>query len=198
MRNLALMWVLAGVVSFAAVQADSVNSDSYNRSGLKSLERIYHILLKRWHDGADGRGQGGAVDSVVLDIMKKTISFENEDINFRDTIKNSMRMLKVREDLQRYRGLGIFLKDDNFTSTNANVLKEYYNIDIKDLKSYGSLDMGIEYFYGHPYYWVVCVRELPDGEQVFYLISTMTCEVLSTYKEKIKKVPQKSINERRK
>jgi len=184
MAALSLLAVGAWVFAQTKPTASTQDFDPYDCYGLKAEERTYQLLLKRWYEGADGHGQGGPVDSVVLNRVKNRL---NDDllVNYVNAIKKSPRMLKVYDDLQRYRGLGIFQKGNYVTPTSAKVLKEYYNMDIKD--EFDTWNTGVEYFYGSPNYMLVCVV-LPDEELMFYLVSWITLEVLSTYKRKVNKV----------
>ena len=208
MRNLALMWALAGVAESGILRNSMLywnkimkkymifllifficpvcaqDSDPYDCYGFKSIERKYQLLLKRWRDGADGHGQGGPVDSVVLDLLKWSKFYDKD---YADVIKKSPRMLQLRDDLHRYRGLGIFLKEDYHDPTAIKVLKKYYNINIRNLKNYELWSTGVEYFYGMPQFMLVWLQKKHSEEWIFYLISNTTDEVVSTYKEKIKK-----------
>jgi len=211
MRNLALMFVLAGVVGLAefgilrnsmlywnkimkkylifllivficpAYAQDFDHNDCYV---LKPIEYYYQILLKRWRDGADGQGEG-SVDSVVLYRMKRGSIFYDD--YFADTIKKSPRMLQVREDLHHHRGLGIFLTEVYLNATAAKVLKKYYNIDVKDFEDYKISSTDVEYFYGMAQYLLVWVEKRNNEELIVYLIANATGEVVSTYKEKMKR-----------
>jgi len=157
--------------------------DPYDCAGLKSIERRYQDILKIWYEGANGNGQGGRVDSVVLNKVKSSEYYD--DIY----VKKSPKMQKILDDLQRYRGLGIFLTGYNDHFGAAKVLKEYYNIDMKPSSLY-ILDTGTRLIYWDYLYTLKNVRGLPDDEELYYLVSDITDEVLSvyksTYKDKIK------------
>jgi hypothetical protein len=141
----------------------------------------YQNLVKIWHEGSNGHGQGGPVDSLVLERIRSSILYDDCCIN---NVKKSPKMLKILEDLQRYRGLGIFKSGNYLNPTTEKVLREYYNVDIKDLKNIDTWNFGVERPFGVAKYLVVGVGQLPDGEWVYYLVSQITLEVLSTYKGK--------------
>jgi hypothetical protein len=176
------MTLLLIMFIYTACAQDSDPNDCY---GLKSIERHYQILLKMWREGANGNGQGGPVDSVVLNRLKKMYIFYDKD--YADAIKKSPRMLQLRDDLHRYRGLGIFLKEDYHDPTAIKVLKKYYNINIRNLKNYELWSTEVEYFYGMSQFMLVWLQKRHSEEWIFYLIANATGEVVSTYKEKIKK-----------
>ena len=180
MRNLALILLLIIFICTAYTQ----DFDSHGCYGLKSIERRYQILLQMWREGVNGNGQGGPVNKAVLNRLKKMYIFYDKD--YVDAIKKSPKMLQVYEDVHRYRGLGIFLRKDYLDPTTIEVLKKYYNINIKNLKDYELWNTEVEYFYGMAQYILVWVQKRNDEEQIFFLIANATGEVVSTYKEKIK------------
>lgn len=153
--------------------------DPYDCTGLKYMESRYQFHLKRWHDGVNGNGQGGPVDSVVLNKVKSSEYYD--DIY----VKRSPKMQKILDDLQRYRGLGIFLTGYGDHAGAAKVLKECYNMDV-DPSSLFILDTGISGIYWYYLYYLKNVRGLPDDEELYYLQSKITGEVLSTYKSTYK------------
>ena len=151
----------------------------------------YEILLKNWYNGTNGQKQG-PVDSVILQKIEERF---NTNIDLTPSDKDDRKMREIVENLRRYRGLGIFPIDNinsHIEDGVVKVLKGYYNVDIDyeriSSRYYGPIPEKM-YIMG---YTLVQVYGLPNYENMVYLESNATREVLSTYKYKRRSSPRDS------
>jgi hypothetical protein len=154
----------------------------------------YHqLLLRRWYEGADGQMQA-PVDSAVRRRVLRRLSSQSGG-SF-----HSLERLKEIVNLGRYRGIGVFRSDSGLryeciigrVSPETYALRldgiaikmvtEYYNIGV-DIRTICRGIWNISVRDG----LLVGIRGLPNDEAIVFLISSVTGEVLSTYRYRVKR-----------
>jgi len=182
------------LLSAVSIYVSYTYAQGYDCEGYSASHRgecYYQLLLKRWIEGADGQKQT-PIDSAVRQSISIWRSHDNN---------KSPGRLKAIEDLERYRGLGIFFFDRGLlrqgcAPSNLNMPLRVDYIAIKMVKEYYKIDVDIETICrGLWNRWMgwntntgtqIGVRGLPDDEEIVFFISDVTAEILSTYRYKVK------------
>jgi hypothetical protein len=196
-------WVIY-VVSCTSTKYYTVVDDYCNLN--PQLECYFQILLKRWYDGADGQIQEPVDDQDLLDKIER---YKN-----RLPIPTPLDILKVYENHLQHRGLDIYAaylppdgnewfvsNDEDLNDINMfpipfclalrydipaqEVLKIHYNIDVNlnDVKI--GWNQPMKKCERDKRYILVAV-DVPEyeDEHIVFLLSDVTNEVLSIYREK--------------